>query len=70
MGKANPATERSGSMSAELRRNRLQEPAETENTNKMKTTKNYEVEYCVICRDWLQQFRENLVDERVPTESR
>ena len=44
IGPENPATERSGSMSGELRGNPLQKPAETE------TTKKYEVNYCMICR--------------------
>ena len=47
----NPAIERSGSMGAELLGNPLQEPAETENTNKKEEeTKNYEVNYCKMCR--------------------
>ena len=50
IGTENPATERSWSMSAELRGNPLQEPAETGNPNKKKTTKNYKVKYCVIYR--------------------
>ena len=65
-GTENPAIEQSGSMSAELRGNPLQELAETGNTLKIRTTKNYEVHL----PDWLQEFRENLVDESVPAESR
>ena len=57
-------------MSEELRRNPLQEPAETENTNKNEDDEELQGG---ILRDlpvWLQEFRENLVDECVPTESR
>ena len=39
IGTENPAAERSGSVSEELRRNPLQKPPEIENTNDLKTTK-------------------------------
>ena len=70
IGTENPATEWSETMSEELRRNPLQEPAETENTNKNEDDEELQGG---ILRDlpvWLQEFRENLVDECVPTESR
>ena len=45
----------------------MQQPAETENTNKNEDLRS---ELLRDPPDWLQEFRENLVDESVPAESR
>ena len=50
MNTENPATERSETTSVESRGNPSRGSAETENTIKMKTTKNCEANYRVICR--------------------
>ena len=70
MGKANPATERSGSMSAELRGNLMHKPTETENKNKNEGREELRGGILHDLTDWLQGFRENLVDESVPLEPR
>ena len=46
----NPATERNGSTSDELRGNPLHRPTKTKNTQKMKDTKKYRAIYCMNCR--------------------
>ena len=69
IGTENPATERSGSMSAELRRNPLQNPVGTETQIKIKTTKKYEVECCVICRSVPAESRKNPSHEHRDTSS-
>ena len=63
-GTENPAAERSGSTGEESRGNPLLKPTKkTKSQIKMKETKKYRV-------DWLQEFRENLVDESSPLEPR
>ena len=49
IGTENPAIERSGSMSEELRRNPMHKPTETENIKKMKDAKKYRAIYCMTC---------------------
>ena len=49
-------------MCSELRRNPLQEPAETENKNKNEDDEDLP--------DWLQEFGENLVDEQPSNRSK
>ena len=66
----NPATERSDTMSEESRGNPSRGSAETENTNKNEDDEELRSEQLHDLPDWLQQFREILVDESVPTESR
>ena len=56
-------------MSAELRRNPLQEPAENENTNKNENNEELQSELLRDLPGWLQEFREKLVDESVPGDS-
>ena len=46
----NPAAERSGSMSVELRRNSLPDSENTTTQIKMKETKKYRAIYCMNCR--------------------
>ena len=60
----NPAPERSGSTSEELRGNPLHEPTETENQNKTEEAKKYKANLSHDLLEWLQDLRENLVDER------
>ena len=69
-GTENPAIQRSGSMSEELRVNPLQEPAETGNKNRTEDDEELRSELLRDLPDWLQEFRENLVDESVPAGSR
>ena len=52
-GTENPATERSGSMRAELQRKNQQK---LKTQIKMKTTKNYEVEYCGLATGVQREF--------------
>ena len=65
----NPVPERSGSTSEELRGNAMHKPTETENKKK-KDEGREEVHRDLLhdVLDWLQEFRENLVDERSPLE--
>ena len=65
----NPVCERSGSTSEELRGNLLHKPTEIE---KNKNEGREEVQSYLLHElpDWLQEFRENLVDERSPLEPR
>ena len=63
----NPVQEISGSMSEELRGNPLHEPTETEKHIKMKDAKKHTAIYFHDLPDWLQDFRENFVDERDPS---
>ena len=51
-------------------RNPLQEPTETENTNKNWESEEVQRDISHELPDWLQEFRENLVDERSPSEPR
>ena len=66
----NPVPERRGSMSAELRGNPLHKPTETENENKNEGREEVQSDLLHDLPDWLQVFRENLVDERSPLEPR
>ena len=59
----NPVPERSGSTSEELRRNLLHRSTETENTNKNKGREEVQSDLLHDLPEWLQEFRENLVDE-------
>ena len=65
----NPVPERSGSTSEELRGNPMQKPTETENINK-NGREDVQSNLLHELPDWLQEFRENLVDERSPAEPR
>ena len=56
-------------MSGELRRNPLQKPAETDNANKNDVHEEVQSDLLHDLPDWLQEFRENLVDESSPLES-
>ena len=66
----NPVPERSGSTSEELRGNPRHEPTETENKNKNEEREEVQNDLLHELPDWLQEFRENLVDERGPFEPR
>ena len=66
----NPVPERSGSTSEELRGNLQHKPTETENTNKNEGHEEVQSDLLHDLPDWLQKFRENLVDERSPVEPR
>ena len=70
IGTENQAAETSRSMSAELRGNPLQEPAETENTNKNEDDEELQSDPLRDLLDWLQEFREKFVDESRPLEPR
>ena len=59
----NPVQERSGSTSEELRGKPLHKPTETENQNKNRESKEVHRDITHELPDWLQDFRENLVDE-------
>ena len=63
----NPVPERSGSTSEELRRNPQHKPTETENKKGLEEVQSDQLHDLL---DWLQEFRENLVDERNPSEPR
>ena len=63
-----PVSERSGSPSEELRVNPLHESTETENQNENREPKEVQSDLLHELPDWLQEFRENLVDERCPSE--
>ena len=66
----NPVPERSGSTSEELRGNPLPEPAKTDNPNKHEDDEEVQRELLHDLLDWLQDFRENLVNESSPLEPR
>ena len=57
-------------MSEELRGNPLHEPTETENKNKNEGREEVQSDLLHDLPDWLQDLRENLVDERSPAEPR
>ena len=65
----NPVPERSGSTSEELRWDPLHESTETENKNKNGESKEVQRDISHELPGWLQEFRENLVDENGPSES-
>ena len=62
----NPVPERIGRTSEELRKDPLQESTETENKNKEREEVQRDISHDLP--DWLQEFRESLVDERTTTE--
>ena len=64
IGTENPAAERSGSTSEESRGNPLPKPAKSQNTSKNEGDEEVQSDLLHDLRDWLQEFRENLVDER------
>ena len=66
----NPVPERSGSTSEESRGNPLHRPSETENQNKNEGREEVQSDLLHDLPDWLQEFRENLVDERGLSEPR
>ena len=66
----NPVTERSGSTSGELRGDPLHETTETENKNKNEGSEEVQSDLSHELPDWLQDFRENFVDDCCPSEPR
>ena len=66
----NPVLERSGSASEGQRGNPMHKPTETENKNKNAGREEVESDLLQDLPEWLQEFRENLVDESVPSEPR
>ena len=66
----NPVPERSGSMSGELRGDPLHETTETGNKNKNGASEEVQRDILHEVPDWLQEFRENLVDESTSTKPR
>ena len=66
----NPVPERSESTSEELRGNPLHESTETENKNRNEGREDAQSDLLHELPDWLQEFRENLVDERSSSELR
>ena len=63
----NPVPDRSGSTREELRGDPLHESTETENKNKDKEPEEVQRDISHELPDWLQEFRENLVDESTST---
>ena len=66
----NPVAERSGSTSKELQGNPMHKTTETENKNKYEGREEVQSDLLHDLLDWLQDFRENLVDESGPSEPR
>ena len=66
----NPVPERNRCTSEELRGNPMHGPTETKHTNKNEGREEVHSDLLHDLPDWLQEFRENLVDESSPTESR
>ena len=66
----NPAPERSVSTSEEPRGNPLDKPTETENKNKNEGREEVQSDLLHDLSDWLQDFKENVVDESSPSEPR
>ena len=64
----NPVPERSGSTSGELRGDPLHESKDTENKNKSGESEEVQRDISHELPDWLQEFRDNLVDESTSTE--
>ena len=64
----NPVPERSESVSEELQGNPLHESTETENKNKNERREEAQSDLLHDLPDWVQEFRENLVDERSSSE--
>ena len=65
----NPVPEKSGSTSEELRGDLMHRPTETEN-KKSEGDEEVQSDPLHELPDWLREFRENLVDERSPSEPR
>ena len=65
-----PVPERSGSTNEELRGDPLHESTETENQNKNTESEEVQRDISHELPDWLQEFKENLVDESTSTEPR
>ena len=65
-----PVRERSGSTSGELRGNPLHGTTGTENKNKNEGREEVQSDLVHDLPHWLQDFRENLIDESVPAEPR
>ena len=70
IGTENAVPERRGSMSVELRRNTLPERAKNENSSKNEDDEEVQRELLHDLPDWLQEFREKLVDESVLVDPR
>ena len=66
----NPVSERSGGTNEELRGDPLHESTETENKNKNGKREEVQRDISHELPDWLQEFRENLVDESTSEELR
>ena len=66
----NPVPERSGSTSEELRGNQMHKPTATENKSKNEGREEVHSDLLHDLLDWLQGFREKLVDESSPLEPR
>ena len=64
----NPVPQRSGSTSGELRGDPPHETTETENNNKNGESEEVQRDISHELPDWLQEFRENLVDESTSRE--
>ena len=64
----NPVPERSGSMSGERRGDPLQESTETESQIKNRESEEVQRDVSHELPDWLEEFREILVDESTSTE--
>ena len=62
-GVETPVSERSGGTTEELRGDLLHESTETENQTKIRESKEVQRDTSHELLDWLQEFRENLVDE-------
>ena len=65
-----PVSERSGRTNEELQRDPLHESAETENQNGNRESKEVQRDTSHELPGWLQEFRENLVDESTSEELR
>ena len=66
--RTNPVPERSGSTSEERRGDLLHESRETKNKNKNGESEEVQRDISHELPDWLQEFRENVVDECGSTE--
>ena len=64
----NPVSERSGSTSGELRGDPLHETTETDNKNRNEACEEVQSDLLHDLSDWLQDFRENVVDESTSIE--
>ena len=69
-GVGTPVSERSGSTNEELQGDLVHESTETENQNKNEESKEVQRDVSHELLDWLQELRENLVDESTSEELR